>query len=106
MSVTQNADFSDQSASLLEMTSPWAITMHRGRLKTPHHCDKVLFEPLALEEAVWPDFGLLVASSVWFMVSTMVLRCHHVSRLRLHHVLTIVRFLALATSKDNGKTYL
>ena len=42
--------------------------MHKACFKTPHRCDKDLFEQLALEEAVWPDFGSLVAASVWFVV--------------------------------------
>ena len=42
--------------------------MHSARWKTPHHCDKALFEQLALEEAARLDFGPLAALSVWFVM--------------------------------------
>ena len=44
------------------------IIMHMSHVKTLHHCDKVLFEQLALEETIWRDFGSLVASSVWYVM--------------------------------------
>ena len=83
--------------------------MHRGRLKTPHHCDKVLFEPLALEEAVWPDFGLLTCcffSLVYGVHNGSEMPPRVATSLAPRFILTVVRFLALATSKDNGETYL
>ena len=81
--------------------------MHKSGLKSPHHCGTVNCEQQIFKEAVRPDFCLLVASTVWILMpqnGPEILPRATTSF--APHCPAIVRILTLATSKENGKTYL